>query len=43
VRQQRRSAIEEQATIDHDSSVVAVRRKRRTAPEERELYAMVTA
>jgi hypothetical protein len=37
VREQRRAAIEEQAAIDHDGSVVAVQRERRAGTEEREL------
>jgi len=37
VGQQRRASIEEQAAIDHDSSVVAVQRERGAGAEEREL------
>jgi hypothetical protein len=40
--EQGRATIEEQTAIDHDGSVVAVQRERRTGAEERELQAMVT-
>jgi hypothetical protein len=43
VRQQWRAAIQQHTSIDDDGPVVAVQRKRRTAPEEGELYATVTA
>src|SRR5207302_846797 len=42
VRQKRRAAIQEHAAVDHDGPVVAVKRERRPAAEEREPYAMVT-
>jgi hypothetical protein len=43
VGKQWRATIQQQPSIDNDGPVVAVQRKRRTAPEERELYATVTA
>ena len=43
VGEQRRAAIEQHPAVDHHGPVVAVKRKRRAAAEERELYAMVTA
>ena len=43
VRKQRGAAVQQHAAVDHHGPVVAVERKRRAAPEERELYAMVTA
>jgi hypothetical protein len=42
VRKERRAAVEKQAAIDHDGSVVPIKRERRPGTEERELYAMVT-
>jgi hypothetical protein len=42
VREQRRSAIEQQAAIHHHGAVVASRRKCGAGTEEGELYAMVT-
>jgi hypothetical protein len=43
VREQRRAAVQQHAPVDDHRPVVAVERERRTAAEERELYAMVTA
>jgi hypothetical protein len=43
MRQQWRAAIQQHTSIDDDGPVVAVQRERRTAPEECELYATVTA
>jgi hypothetical protein len=43
VREQWRAAIQQHTSVDDDGPVVAIQRKRRTATEERELYATVTA
>jgi hypothetical protein len=43
VRKQRRTPIQQETTVHHHGPVVAIRRKRRTGTEERELQAMVTA
>jgi len=37
VRKQRRAAVQEQAAVDDDGSVVPVERERRAGTEEREL------
>jgi len=43
VGKQGRASIEQDPTVHHHRSVVAVERESRSATEERELYAMVTA